>query len=697
VSGSVDFTDSGGDLANLTLTVLDPSGKQLSSTTSPIQGASGKTSGSISGIVQVAAATVGIYTIKVSVTDAGGSRSNELNGTFQIVAVASQAAFIADTGPSPASLTVSGSSLYWSQAAEDVLKSAPVAGGSENSMATKMMNPATVTFAGTDLIWLDDRGGVPGICTPSTHSRFVKRTTASGVTTVLASGPGCAGGTTDIVAVNDTVYWVSSTVSPNTYVLEATSLSTGATSSVTTSQVTIAAMTARGGTLYWMENFFATTSSAIRSTPGAGGPITTLASGFDSAVNSFAVDDNAVYYTTPNYPRSSPPFTEVLIAQPLGGGASTTLSSSVPTPVRIVATGSVVAWLNANGLYAIPASGGSPTLLAAIADTPADLAFDGTNLIWAGYSGSGLGIHSRLSSVPAAGGAAIVRYQGSDVPGRIAIDPAGMVTFTERSDSPGFDGSGRIARLTASNAVQTAVAGLASDSPPFVVAGSNIWVADLNRIKRIALSGGMPEVLVVDGSAIPVLASDATAIYWATSAPSAIRKIPMAGGTVTTLIDGTSLAAFAGAPGPMRVAPNGNLYWVASQNNVLSIPTANPSSTAAIIAQGLSAISDLAVDASHAYVAVPGNATILSYPLSGGSSTTFASSVGLGGPIQLALESTSLYWLAGGKISKGPAAGGTATEVMEFDGALGASSFAVDANYVYFAEPAQQEIHRSAN
>ncbi len=95
VNGSIDFNDSGGDLATVTLAVADPSGKQLSSNTSPIQGAAGVTSGTIAGSVQITAAGVVIYTIKVSVTDSGGSHSNTLSGPFQIVAVASQAALVA--------------------------------------------------------------------------------------------------------------------------------------------------------------------------------------------------------------------------------------------------------------------------------------------------------------------------------------------------------------------------------------------------------------------------------------------------------------------------------------------------------------------------------------------------------------------------------------------------------------------------
>ncbi len=118
VNGSINFTDSGGDLSTLTLTITDASGSQVSTSTTPIQAVSGQTSGMISGSFQVAPISVGLYTIHVTVTDTGGLRSNELTGPFEIVAVASQATLVAmtgpSTGPSPTSLIAANGTLYWS-------------------------------------------------------------------------------------------------------------------------------------------------------------------------------------------------------------------------------------------------------------------------------------------------------------------------------------------------------------------------------------------------------------------------------------------------------------------------------------------------------------------------------------------------------------------------------------------------------
>ncbi len=86
VSGNMLFTDPDGDLASWTLTLLDASGMQLQSTTTPIQGASGLTSGGLNAVAVVSTATLGTYTFRIQVTDARGNRSGALSGTFRITA-----------------------------------------------------------------------------------------------------------------------------------------------------------------------------------------------------------------------------------------------------------------------------------------------------------------------------------------------------------------------------------------------------------------------------------------------------------------------------------------------------------------------------------------------------------------------------------------------------------------------------------
>jgi len=199
VNGSINFVDSGGDLSTLTLTITDVSGSQVSTSTTPIQGVSGQTSGMISGSFQVSPIAVGPYTIHVMVTDTGDLRSNELTGPFEIVAIASQATLVAMTGPSPTSLLAVNGNLYWSESGTAALLSVPESGGTPTTLATRVVHIQAMGFIGSDVIWEDDRPGAVGACTAPATLRVISRTTESGATTVLASGFICSPSTSDVV------------------------------------------------------------------------------------------------------------------------------------------------------------------------------------------------------------------------------------------------------------------------------------------------------------------------------------------------------------------------------------------------------------------------------------------------------------------------------------------------------------------
>ena len=83
-SGNVFFSDPDGDLASTTVTITDSSGATVSTTTTPVQGASGLTSGIIQGTVLALLAVADNYTIEVYVTDGQGHQSNVLSGPVRI-------------------------------------------------------------------------------------------------------------------------------------------------------------------------------------------------------------------------------------------------------------------------------------------------------------------------------------------------------------------------------------------------------------------------------------------------------------------------------------------------------------------------------------------------------------------------------------------------------------------------------------
>ncbi|HSB99732.1 MAG TPA: hypothetical protein VLE45_07440, partial [Burkholderiaceae bacterium] len=326
VNGSITFSDAGGDLATLTMRITDATGATVSSATSPIQGIAGQTSGTIVGSVLATRPGVGAYTIHISVSDQAGAASNELSGPFDVVAAASQGRLVAATGPGPASLQVTNGKVYWSETGTTALRSVATSGGTVADLATRVVQIQAFAFVGSDLIWEDDRPMIgSAICGTDTRQRVIHRTSSAGVTTVLASGLICAPFTGSDIAVDATsVYWISSTLSPNVYVLNATPLAGGPTTTITSSLTPIAALAAGTSALYWMENAFPD-PGVIRRRATATGTIDTVVSFASSVANTFAVDAANVYYTTANFPRTPSP-TETLVAQPLAGGSAQTLS-----------------------------------------------------------------------------------------------------------------------------------------------------------------------------------------------------------------------------------------------------------------------------------------------------------------------------------------------------------------------------------
>lgn len=97
ISGSVDFTDGGGDLAAMHLT--SPAGDHIDV---PISGAGGQKSGTLMATLVVDTTTVGHYTFEVYATDGGNRRSNTLSGTFDIVPDDTGTAWTVRTLPLPA-------------------------------------------------------------------------------------------------------------------------------------------------------------------------------------------------------------------------------------------------------------------------------------------------------------------------------------------------------------------------------------------------------------------------------------------------------------------------------------------------------------------------------------------------------------------------------------------------------------------
>lgn len=91
VNGTIDVTDSGGDLATLEATTYDSAGNPVGNLSVPLSGLAGVRSVTLGGSITFSTSTVGVFTYKVQVMDAAGSASNILQGTFAVTQAYSQA------------------------------------------------------------------------------------------------------------------------------------------------------------------------------------------------------------------------------------------------------------------------------------------------------------------------------------------------------------------------------------------------------------------------------------------------------------------------------------------------------------------------------------------------------------------------------------------------------------------------------
>lgn len=719
----------GVQLVSMQTTTLDSSGQQVApiTTTSLTGYTSTNSEGTIvfNPTVQVPTATPGVFTLEGWVIDANGAKSSTATHTIHVVASSTYATVVSATGPDPAPLIQSNGTLYWAESGEYAIKSAPTSGGAAKVLATRMLNPASVVFSGSNVIWLDDRDGTAASCTASSITRVLKQTAASGFTSVLASGPSCSGGASQIALIGTTVYWVSSSAPPGTWVINAVPLSGAAATTVRTTTTPIVAVTANAGTLYWMENPYPNGAATIfKLTPG--GAVTAVANAFTADANTFALDNSSVYYATPNVPATTPP-TETLWTQPLAGGAALDLAPSIATPIKLLSTlplgGSSIVWMDQAAVNSVPATGGAVTPLAAVSGTPLDLLYNGTNVVWTEITAQvgQYGETGMIESVPLSGGSVSTVYQGGDAPRALAQDPQGNLNWTEGGPVGVTEGFARIARIGSTGPAETVVtginavyllssysAGLKSGyvqyplSLPLAATTNSLLIADRWRIKSLPLMGGqLATVATPNGGLIAGITTDGTSVYWDDST-SSVSKAPVGGGAVTALVPPGVLGGYAGPGGPIVLAPDGTLDWViydlcvpsaCSSVSIASAPSAAPSTSLNVIATGglsYGFVPDLAVNATALYITEefnPGLGVIGTPYFSAPLQYTLL-------PAVMALDSSSLYWVSGGGINSGLAIyqGAINTRYgpsmpILFESQNGnLLALALDSNYVYFVD-----------
>jgi hypothetical protein len=355
-----------------------------------------------------------------------------------------------------------------------------------------------------------------------------------------------------------------------------------------------------------------------------------------------------------------------------------------------------------HALYTVPLAGGSvsplatgiggPTVNAAIS-----LAVTSTSAYWA-EAGTVVGCciqmgTGTLKSVPLGGGTVTTVFTGLDAPGALAIDGANAV----------WAESGRVARRPlAGGAATTLASGISSSMARIAVDASYVYVLDNDFIKTLPTAGGTVEKLAparVNDPTVGVqdIAVDGTSVYWTVAGSAGgptVQKVALTGGAPVTLAVDTTL------PYPQecnrRIAlDTQNVYWSAGSSEfpigcrILKVPLNGGTATTLV---DYAYVSDFTVDGTNVYFSelIKGSESIQQIPVGGGTITPLVSGVAT----VLANDAAHVYWIdpRDATVLQFPKAGGTSTTPVAFplgsatDPLLALDGLSVDSNGLYCLE-----------
>jgi hypothetical protein len=199
---------------------------------------------------------------------------------------------------------------------------------------------------------------------------------------------------------------------------------------------------------------------------------------------------------------------------------------------------------------------------------------------------------------------------------------------------------------------------------------TNVYWAN-GSMNKVPKSGGAITTLGSPGYSVAT-AVDASNVYWTDSIDNAIQRVPIAGGTVTSLV--TMLIE------PIGIAVDAsNVYWAGfSTGTVNSVPIAG--GAVATLVTNLTEPHAVAVDASGVYVATYGE--IARAPLAGGSLTPIYATPEWS-PLDIVLQGTTLYYVDGSTVSSLPTSGSMPAWISD---ALKSTHVATDGANVYWID-----------
>ncbi len=469
-------------------------------------------------------------------------------------------AFWLETTTDPANLVPRNGSLFFSDASEAPVKRIDLQDGRLVPLARRMGTPIRFCLRGEDLFWVETRPGSTGDCTGTQTVQILTGIFAGGLQTVeLARGSNCGSGTHEIIARGDILYWVTSTVSPDTYRIEKVPL-TGAAPSViyNAGWNPITALAADETHLYWTEGRYPD-PGVVKRMPLAGGAAEVVYADTLPVSAVLAVDDGYVIFADMGFPNAY----RLLKAPLTGGDASVLVHRTITDPVagrqsitHIAVAADSVVWCDAGSIQRTSVSDGqSAVLVENLTLAPTAIALGANRVYWSQNTGPAHGQTGTIKSVSLAGTAIQVHVQGGDAPFQIAVQDD-QLYWNEGGDIGAIEGFGRIARIPlAGGPVTTLAAGVSVTRPPIAVDDTHVYIADRFRIKKVPVCGGPPETVVAADFEIKDLAVDGGALYWTEEPFCAVKKAGVDGGALTLLDTGS------GPAGPLQVS-GGVVYWM---------------------------------------------------------------------------------------------------------------------------------------
>jgi hypothetical protein len=222
-----------------------------------------------------------------------------------------------------------------------------------------------------------------------------------------------------------------------------------------------------------------------------------------------------------------------------------------------------------------------------------------------------------------------------------------------------------------------------NQGPCAVVDGGTDVVCN-SSVRKIPIAGGTPTTLATDTAQVFGIAVDATNVYWSDQ-DNRIMGTPIQGGASFLVTATSALPFYLGISGE-------NLYWTALIDCDASVCTqavmrvAVPGGATSIFASGRGSLAG--VDATNAYLvdptSTPGSFTVRRAPLNGDPMTTLG--VVAGTPYGVTVDATSIYWTdsTAGTVSSVPFGGNTPTVLA--GGQTSPGLLAVTSSSLYWVE-----------